>query len=91
MASDSRGLPPRERYRDFSQQQSVMIIQANKKNSKADVNEPKLPMLAYAYIQDRFELSDIVLNIGVRFDYFDTQSRHLRDPLYPYILAIKCF
>jgi hypothetical protein len=33
------------------------------------------PLLAYAYIQDRFELEDLVLNFGVRFDYFDTQAR----------------
>ncbi|MCH7770040.1 MAG: carboxypeptidase-like regulatory domain-containing protein [Bacteroidetes bacterium] len=33
------------------------------------------PILAYAYVQDRFELEDLVLNFGVRFDYFDTKAR----------------
>ncbi len=45
---------------------------------------PKNPMLAYGYIQDRFELSDIVLNLGVRFDYFDSKTDVINDPLLPY-------
>ena len=46
--------------------------------------EPKNPILFYGYIQDRFELSDIVLNLGVRFDYFDSKTDVLKDPLLPY-------
>ncbi len=45
---------------------------------------PKRPILAYAYLQDRFELADIVLNIGLRVDYFDTKTDILRDPSLPY-------
>lgn len=45
---------------------------------------PKEPMLAFGYIQDRFELEDIVLNLGVRFDYFDTQADILKNPTLPY-------
>ncbi|KAB2908263.1 MAG: TonB-dependent receptor [Ignavibacteriales bacterium] len=55
--------------------------------NKGDANEPKMPMLAYAFLQDRFELSDMVLNIGVRLDYFDTKAQILRDPEYPYIFG----
>jgi len=42
------------------------------------------PMLAYGYIQDRFELEDIVLNLGIRFDYWASRSKVLKDPTLPY-------
>ncbi len=42
---------------------------------------PKEPLFAYAYIQDRFELEDLVLNIGLRMDYFDTKTDILKDPI----------
>ena len=45
---------------------------------------PKEPVFAYAYLQDRFELEDLVLNIGLRVDYFDTKTDILRDPALPY-------
>ena len=45
---------------------------------------PKEPIFAYAYIQDRFELEDLVLNIGLRMDYFDTRTDVLRDPSLPF-------
>ncbi|MCK6604272.1 MAG: carboxypeptidase-like regulatory domain-containing protein [Ignavibacteriaceae bacterium] len=45
---------------------------------------PKNPIFAYAYIQDRFELSDMVLNLGVRLDYYDTKADILIDPTFPF-------
>jgi len=45
---------------------------------------PKKPLLAYAYIQDRFELEDLVLNLGVRLDYFDTKEDVLKNPNLPF-------
>jgi hypothetical protein len=36
------------------------------------------------YLQDRFELEDIVLNLGIRMDYFDIKSHELIDPSLPY-------
>ncbi len=42
------------------------------------------PVFVYGYLQDRFELEDLVLNVGVRFDYFDSQAKILSDPYYPY-------
>ncbi|MDP4176317.1 MAG: TonB-dependent receptor [Bacteroidota bacterium] len=47
-------------------------------------NAPKTPVIAYAYAQDKFELNDLVLNLGLRLDYFDTQTDILRDPALPY-------
>ncbi len=44
----------------------------------------KTPLTAYAYLQDRFELEDIVLNIGLRVDYFDSQQDMLKDETFPF-------
>ena len=45
---------------------------------------PREPVFAYAYIQDRFELEDFVLNLGLRVDYYDVQAWELRNPQLPY-------
>ncbi|MGB5894694.1 MAG: carboxypeptidase-like regulatory domain-containing protein, partial [Ignavibacteriaceae bacterium] len=56
-------------------------ITGRNKTSSGDLYEPKEPFFAYAYLQDRFELEDIVLNIGLRVDYFDTKTDILKDPV----------
>lgn len=41
------------------------------------------PVEFSAYIQDKIEIKDLIVNVGVRFDYFDANSRipvDLRDP-----------
>lgn len=45
---------------------------------------PKEPIFAYAYLQDRFELEDLVLNVGLRMDYIDTRTDILADPSLPF-------
>ncbi len=45
---------------------------------------PKEPIFAYAYLQDRFELDDLVLNVGLRMDYIDTRTDILKDPSLPF-------
>src|SRR5574338_93121 len=45
---------------------------------------PYKPDIGYAYLQDRFELQDIVLNIGLRMDYFNLKSYVLKNPGLPY-------
>ena len=52
--------------------------------SMATFLRPRQPFIGYVYLQDRFELEDIVLNIGVRMDYFDIKSHELVDPELPY-------
>ncbi|MCW8810129.1 MAG: TonB-dependent receptor [Ignavibacteriaceae bacterium] len=52
--------------------------------SMAEFLKPAKPILGYMYLQDRFELPDIVLNIGVRMDYFDLGSRELINHELPY-------
>ncbi len=54
-------------------------------NETDDPNsQAKNPILAYAYVQDRFELEDLVLNLGLRVDYFDAQTDIIKDPANPY-------
>ena len=45
---------------------------------------PKEPVFAYAYLQDRFELDDLVINFGLRMDYFDTRTDILKNPGLPF-------
>lgn len=44
---------------------------------------PNNPIILYGYIQDRFELSDLVLNVGVRFDYFDSKADIIKNESLP--------
>jgi outer membrane receptor protein involved in Fe transport len=55
-------------------------ITGREKTSSGDGEfAPKEPLFAYAYIQDRFELEDLVLNVGLRMDYFDTKTDILKN------------
>lgn len=66
-------------YRVFSEYGDTSSYLVNAK--------PKHPIIAYAYLQDRFELSDLVINLGLRLDYFDSRADILRDPEYPFIFG----
>ncbi len=58
---------------------------ANEKDPVTNANiGARKPVIAYAYIQDRFELKDLVLNVGLRWDYFDTQADLLKDEALPF-------
>lgn len=48
------------------------------------LQRPYKPIIGYFYLQDRFELKDLVLNLGVRADYFDFKSYELKNPSIPY-------
>jgi hypothetical protein len=45
---------------------------------------PRKPIIAYAYLQDRLELEDLVLNLGLRLDYYDYKTWELRDIGFPF-------
>ncbi|MDR3628392.1 MAG: TonB-dependent receptor [Ignavibacteriaceae bacterium] len=40
-----------------------------------------------AYIQDKIEFNELIINIGLRFDYFDSDGRILADPKDPEIYS----
>jgi outer membrane receptor protein involved in Fe transport len=52
--------------------------------SMAEFLKPREPIIGYLYLQDRFELEDMVLNLGIRMDYFDIKSHDLVNPALPY-------
>ncbi|MCS7228771.1 MAG: TonB-dependent receptor [Candidatus Kryptonium sp.] len=47
------------------------------------VNRPKHPFFASAYIQDKIEFDDIIINAGIRFDHIDMDSWKYVDPTRP--------
>jgi len=55
------------------------------------VNDPNFDQYAFkpqefsAYLQDKMEYEDFIVNIGLRLDYFNSKGRLLADPLDPNI------
>lgn len=45
-----------------------------------ELGGPKHPVFAAFYIQDKMEFSDLVLNLGFRLDYIDTDSKTFPNP-----------
>ncbi len=41
---------------------------------------PRKPVFAAAYVQDKIELEDIILNIGLRYDLINPDSKDVKDP-----------
>ncbi|MEK6755905.1 MAG: TonB-dependent receptor, partial [Bacteroidota bacterium] len=46
----------------------------------AGFDEPRKPLFASAYLQNRFEYRDIILNLGVRYELYDTKAPVPPDP-----------
>lgn len=46
---------------------------------------PRKPLFAAFYIQDKIEYNDLIINVGLRFDHFDTDDRKLINPEEPEI------
>ena len=44
---------------------------------------PRRPVFAAAYIQDKIEYKDLVINAGLRYDYIDVDNYRLQDPTRP--------
>jgi outer membrane receptor protein involved in Fe transport len=47
------------------------------------IDGPKHPVEIAAYLMDKIEYKDLIINAGLRFDYFDTDDRELVDPANP--------
>ncbi|MBN1481529.1 TonB-dependent receptor [candidate division KSB1 bacterium] len=48
--------------------------------SDEGLDDAQHPMLGAFYIQDKIELADLVLNLGLRFDYVNANDQRLVDP-----------
>lgn len=44
---------------------------------------PKHPVFASAYVQDKIDFEDIILNLGLRYDYIDVDNFEFVDPAMP--------
>ena len=44
---------------------------------------PRQPTVAAAFIQDKVEYNDLIINAGLRVDYFDADSWRFKDPAAP--------
>ncbi len=44
---------------------------------------PRNPVLASAFIQDKIEYNDLIVNAGLRWDYFDVDSFRFKEPAAP--------
>ena len=64
--------------------QSEISSDFNDGSELAPLQRPYKPVIGYVYLQDRFELADLVINLGVRADYFDFKSYELVNPALPY-------
>jgi len=47
-------------------------------------NEVKHPITMALYAQDKFEWSDLVINAGLRWDYFDSKSKRVKNLAFPF-------
>jgi outer membrane receptor protein involved in Fe transport len=54
-----------------------------KETDAAGLEGPKHPVHLSGYVQDKVEFKDLIVNAGLRFDYFDNDQRKFMDPLNP--------
>lgn len=52
-------------------------------SSDAGFDAPHKPVFASAYIQDRIEYEDLIINAGLRYDYIDIDNKMFVDPSRP--------
>jgi outer membrane receptor protein involved in Fe transport len=50
---------------------------------------PHKPVFASAFIQDKIEFEDIILNLGLRYDYYDIDNLQMKDPTRPDLSIVK--
>ncbi|HKJ82030.1 MAG TPA: TonB-dependent receptor, partial [Ignavibacteriaceae bacterium] len=46
---------------------------------------PKHPVFASGYVEDRIEVSDLIINAGLRYDFINMDSWKWTDPLVPFV------
>jgi len=51
--------------------------------SGSGLTGPKKPIFAAAYVQDKIEYKDLVINVGLRFDYYNIDNKMFKDEARP--------
>ena len=54
-----------------------------REDAGSGLEAPRRPLLASAFIQDKIEYNDLIVNAGLRWDYFDVDSFRFKDPEAP--------
>jgi outer membrane receptor protein involved in Fe transport len=70
-------LGPTQGYNDNRVNRYGFDSTANTSNSQGYENDTKHPINLGVYLQDRFEFRGLIVNAGLRFDYFDYKSQQL--------------
>ena len=54
-----------------------------RETDREGLEAPRRPTVAAAFIQDKVEYNDLIINAGLRIDYFDADSWRFKDPAAP--------
>ncbi|NWF49652.1 MAG: TonB-dependent receptor [Ignavibacteriaceae bacterium] len=82
LSFDNYGLEPKRVNNVPVEPFEPAIPSENSPNRNKYTNKP---IEIAAYVQDKIEFENVIINIGVRFDYFDAQGKVLVDPTDPNI------
>ncbi len=79
-----RVLDPTQGYSELRVNHYGFDSLGNVSDDEGIFNEAKHPINLGMYVQDRFEWRGVVVNAGIRFDYFDYKTQRIKDTLNPY-------
>ena len=48
-----------------------------------DLDGARKPVFISGYLQNKFEYRDLILSVGLRYEYFDPKHKTFADPLNP--------
>jgi len=58
-------------------------IYGNETSNGLAQDKARMPVIAAAYLTDRIEYKDLIINLGLRFDYFYSDDYYLKNPANP--------
>ena len=73
------------RFNESGEQDSTFIPEIRSPNESSHDLFTRKPFNFSAYIQDKIEYESLIINIGLRFDFFDAKGKILSDPEDPNI------
>lgn len=79
IASNINANPEGDYYRIYRRVDNYGYDVFGNKTEKG-LEKPRKPLFGGLYIQDKIEYSDLVINAGLRFDYFDIDGHVFKDP-----------
>jgi outer membrane receptor protein involved in Fe transport len=83
------GIEFRQHELSFLDQTSTIDLETGVRAIRTNGEYTYRPIEAAAYVQDKIEWGSLVVNVGLRFDYFDSRGEVLRDLTDPDALFIR--